>query len=393
MSDNQNDMKAVVEQTGEWENTGIEAEEKTAIPSDISESEGEGVQEKEAPKTEAKATKKIKGGVWKAIGAALVVVVLVCGYVKVIVPANAYKNAMNMLENGEYDAAIEGFKELGDYKDASDMVPYASFERAMAMYRMGDLKNAIEALTLLRNYPDAQEKLPEVMLEYAEELVEEKNYPTALTYLKKCGENEYAKKLADETAAVLLNEKKFDTAIEYYSYVYNDDPEHMKAVYYEQLNWQFDSYDYKNIVETYQKVAGYGDVDTNEKFNGAKLIAAGKLKNDNTEFHGFYSATEMDYTFEFTPDGILNFNIYGADISLITFNFSNRVDIDDSWEYRFEGNKIFLKDEENTGGEFREVGKIIKFNEASGDDKASVTLTLDLPGSMSFKKVNFEYGE
>ena len=79
-------------------------------------------------------------------------------------------------------------------------------------------------------------------------------------------------------------------------------------------------------------------------------------------------------------------------INLVMTATETKVDSDDAWDYRFDGSKIFLRDDENTKGEFVEVGKIVKFNAASGDDAASVTLTLDLPGSMSFTKTDFEYG-
>ena len=40
--------------------------------------------------------------------------------VLVIIPNNKYDNAVTMMEKGEYEAAIEVFDELGDYKNSAE---------------------------------------------------------------------------------------------------------------------------------------------------------------------------------------------------------------------------------------------------------------------------------
>ena len=57
-----------------------------------------------------------------------------------------YKKAAQMMADGDYAAASEMFKALGDYEDSADQAKECDYQIAKAAFDAGDYENAIELL-------------------------------------------------------------------------------------------------------------------------------------------------------------------------------------------------------------------------------------------------------
>jgi TolA-binding protein len=93
--------------------------------------------------------------------AAAAIVVIVAGVLvstKVIVPTLKYNSAVSLMDEGDYDAAIETFIALGDYKDAADRIPAAQYEKADALCANGQIAEAAITFGKIAGYSDARDR-------------------------------------------------------------------------------------------------------------------------------------------------------------------------------------------------------------------------------------------
>ncbi len=89
-------------------------------------------------------------------------------YLYVIVPGNKYKNAVSLTESGDYDEAIEIFKELGRYKDAEYQVKETTYKKADDLYRK---KKVIEAANIFNSlrFDDSEDRVRKIKDELLED--------------------------------------------------------------------------------------------------------------------------------------------------------------------------------------------------------------------------------
>ena len=126
------------------------------------------IREREQAKKEAEARKKI-GKIAAVIVSALVItivaMVIISGMVK---RANAYKDALALMHNEQYEEAIEAFTALDDYKDSAeqiqsaknmiaDMERAAEYDRAIQLLETGKSEKENEAYYLLMELGDYQD--------------------------------------------------------------------------------------------------------------------------------------------------------------------------------------------------------------------------------------------
>ncbi|MBP3685368.1 MAG: TIR domain-containing protein [Oscillospiraceae bacterium] len=85
---------------------------------------------------------------------------------KVVIPGNAYKEAVALMENGQYGEAIVAFEALGDYKDSAEKIEkceLAILERqynaAVALMGAGKYEEAIAAFEELSGYKDSSDMI------------------------------------------------------------------------------------------------------------------------------------------------------------------------------------------------------------------------------------------
>jgi tetratricopeptide (TPR) repeat protein len=98
--------------------------------------------------------------------------------ITVIIPNAKYNSAVALMENGEYEAAIEAFKAMEGYKDSDDMIVEAEnrsvYATALDYMESGKYEEAIEQFESLGEYSDAQEKSKE-----CQNLLNEEKYQEA----------------------------------------------------------------------------------------------------------------------------------------------------------------------------------------------------------------------
>ena len=104
-----------------------ERKEKERVAAELKAREDE-IKRREA---EAKAARAKKAGIILAVVAALCVAAFFV-VTKIILPKMHYDNAVKVLEDGQYDAAIAAFTELGDYEDCSYRIQQAQANKAFA---------------------------------------------------------------------------------------------------------------------------------------------------------------------------------------------------------------------------------------------------------------------
>lgn len=90
----------------------------------------------------------------------------------VIIPSVKYKTAISDVDNGKYDKAIEGFSELGDYKDSADQIKETKLKEANVLISAGDYISAYNLLSGL-NYKDSESILNSIKSQYKEALYKE----------------------------------------------------------------------------------------------------------------------------------------------------------------------------------------------------------------------------
>lgn len=89
-------------------------------------------------------------------------------YTFVIEPSNKYKNALELVDSGEYDEAIAVFEELGSYKDSEYQIKETTYKKADALYKDGEV---IEAAAIFNNlrFNDSEDRAKAIK----EELIED----------------------------------------------------------------------------------------------------------------------------------------------------------------------------------------------------------------------------
>ena len=81
---------------------------------------------------------------------------------QVIIPNVQYSNAERLLQNGEYDEAVQTFTHLGDFKDASEKVLKTKYDWAKSKLAQGDTEGAISLFSMLGDYSDAKAQATEI---------------------------------------------------------------------------------------------------------------------------------------------------------------------------------------------------------------------------------------
>lgn len=145
-------------------------------------------------KTEKKKLKH-KGAI---ITGSIVLLAVVIGiFVVVAVPFlkqyNSYQQAVNLLQEKQYDEAKQAFWVLGDFKDSKNQMQQCDYQKAEDAHENKKYEDAIELYEELGEYKDAKKKALLCQYEMAEEKFTKKDYSEAAKIYEKLGEYEDAK--------------------------------------------------------------------------------------------------------------------------------------------------------------------------------------------------------
>ena len=134
-------------------------------------------QENLVQKNEAKRRKKIAIVLIPLVVIGLAVAMLIS---RVVIPNKNYNQAIVLLNDGQYEAAIDAFQALGDYKDATEKaesarvarieeINAAKYSEAERLFENGDYSAAKKIYQELDTYKDGPQKIEEIenIIKYA----------------------------------------------------------------------------------------------------------------------------------------------------------------------------------------------------------------------------------
>ena len=159
---------------------------------------------------------------------------------------NAYNAAVELLNNGQYDEAIDAFYDLGEYRDSKEQIEHAEelreeakkkadYDQAKRLFEAGDYDGAIDAFEELGDYRDSEAQIEKVREQIKQDaydaaaaLLQEGKYDEANKAFRELGnykdskaqalnaveaKKEAEKKEHYENAAAALKAEEYDTAI------------------------------------------------------------------------------------------------------------------------------------------------------------------------------------
>ena len=241
-------------------------------------------EEKRREEIKAEALEKAQIGVRKlskvlkvVIPVVIALCVLVYGiYPNVIEPMKLYKNAENLLVNGDYLKAIEEFEKLDTFGDAEEKVLEAKYRYAEYLIQEKNYVDAIKILNELENYNDCAEKILSTEYEYAEYLIHIKDYKDAIAIFEELGDYEDAKQRSLQTkyeyAEASYQKKDYEQAIELYKELntYQESQKKLVDTKYVYAITLFDSEKYEEAKTIFEEIKTYKD--SNEKINELETI-------------------------------------------------------------------------------------------------------------------------
>ncbi len=171
---------------------------------------------------------------------------------KVIIPANKYKAAEQLLAEQDYEGAITAFTALGDYRDSADRAAYVAAEQLLAEQ---DYKGAITAFTALGDYRDSADRAAYVA---AEQLLAEQDYGGAAAAFTALGDYQDSAERAYGIAEQLLALQDYEGAIAAFTALgdYRDSAEQAeRAVYCDIKRIDFDDGWSHNLASIYNRIS------------------------------------------------------------------------------------------------------------------------------------------
>ena len=97
------------------------------------------------------------------IATCLVLIAAAVAVVKfVLIPALDYRNAVKLMELGNYEEAIVAFTAMGDYRDSAAQIQACSYAIAESLLAEGDKAQAAQAFYKLGDYQDARQRCMEL---------------------------------------------------------------------------------------------------------------------------------------------------------------------------------------------------------------------------------------
>lgn len=100
--------------------------------------------------------------------------------INVIIPSITYNNAIKLMDNKEYQKAIDCFMNLEDYKDSSAQIQECYYLLATGYFDNGNYNEAIASYSNVKEYKDSQNQIYECYYLMATNLFNDKKYDEAI---------------------------------------------------------------------------------------------------------------------------------------------------------------------------------------------------------------------
>jgi len=178
-----------------------------------------------------KAAGRKSGKIMTAVAVVMAAVIVLIGIGKAG-KASRYNGAMEDMESGNYQLAMEAFEELEDYRDSQDAARECCYLYARQLMDSGDLEEAKRCFEKVKTYGDAEEMLLECDYRQADELLDRGAYAQA------------------EACFGALED-------------YKDSETRVFECRYLQAEELLEAEDYEAALDLLYRTSGYGDAETN----------------------------------------------------------------------------------------------------------------------------------
>ena len=121
-----------------------------------------------------------------------VVIVFIVLLNSVIIPTRKYNDAVDLMNNGQYDTAIKAFEALDGYKDSNTQIKECRYLSAVEAQKSKDYYAAYAIFVELEKYSDSSSKAKSCAIEAAEYAMSKKQYDKAVTWYEAAGESNEA---------------------------------------------------------------------------------------------------------------------------------------------------------------------------------------------------------
>ncbi|MCD7778764.1 MAG: tetratricopeptide repeat protein [Clostridiales bacterium] len=319
--------------TDTYDDMEPEVSEEGYLPDEYEEDEEDSEENKYYPSSEKKSNNNSSKIITiSAVSVILLIIVILIAYKPVmnsVENKKVYNKGIELYESGNYEAALEIFNSLGDYKDVSEKITLCneavyqnSLNSAIDAYNSGDYTTAITLLNGLNssgNNAEVQEwieKCREGVYQYAAEQYNNENFAEANKYFTMIS----GYRDADDMAAEAQKGSSYLSAIELY-----------------------DAESYDEALEIFETMEGYKDADTYIT-NCRVMIMRAKwkpafinyIKSDKDSSKHRYTFTYIDINS--TPELYIESTNGGAP-KLCVFNYYGEID-----EYSLSvGSKAYIK--------------------------------------------------
>lgn len=226
-----------------------------------------------APQKENNGKKNIPPKVWIA-AAAVLLLVAVCVGIFCGIPEQKYQAAQKLIDEGRYDEASQAFADMGNYKDAQEMVTGVYYLEGEALLAKGDREGAIAAFSKAGDYTDALERIDAVQYQNAQALLAEGQEDAAydlfaaIAHYNDAGER--ALQIRLNQAARAMEQRDFTAAAAIFAAIGQDE----NAAIYQQARAWAEVGQYVQAAAAYQYVIDYQD--SKEQVYQCALTASAK---------------------------------------------------------------------------------------------------------------------
>ncbi len=153
-----------------------------------------------------------------------------------------YANGVAAFNSGDYEKAVEEFTACGKYEDAEykarESGQAVHYAKGSSLKSSGDINGAIEEFKLADTYKDSKDKLYELYVAQGDKAIEDKQFDQAVASYTAAGQYkedpDLLKKCYYNIGLDAEEKKDYKSAVSYFTQVadYQDAPERLKAVYY-----------------------------------------------------------------------------------------------------------------------------------------------------------------
>ena len=200
----------------------------------------------------------------KLFGGVSLLALFIWAFISFALPFIRYTHAKDLLQNGNYDSAIQIFNELNDYKDSKIQINDCIYYKALTAKTNGSFKEAIELFSQIADYRDSEELYIQSKYDYAVALIQTSNYNDALLILQSIGSYADAEALSgtchNELALKHMRENNFtDALVEFEAAGVKANNESFQLCRYEVALEFMKNKDYSSAIEHYSQIVNYKD--------------------------------------------------------------------------------------------------------------------------------------